>query len=182
MHRIALTKADLPEGFGPNQMREGDQVDGQVTLDLCSAHFASEELRLARHQVAFALDDAHAVSNEVVAYQPAGVEQALEELRSAIQHCPRGFVPSTVAGAPDYRYDVETLPEQAGAQPGTLAIRVRVTAKGGKTETYTEIFQPHGQLMSILYFRDLETADRLQGTLTALLSSRLAAVTIEPNA
>jgi hypothetical protein len=182
VHRVALTRPDLPDGFGPDEMQEGDEVDGHVSLDLCSADFPSEDLRLARHQVAFAIGDHRGVSNEVVAYEPAGVGQALHELRSAIQHCPDDFVPSTVAGVPDFRYDVEMLPAQAGSQPGTLAFRVRVTPRQGPAETYTEVFQPRGQLLSILYFRDLRTARQLQGTLTSLLSARLDGVAIEPNA
>ena len=182
VRRVALTRADLPAGFGPNQMREGDEVDGQVTLDLCSADFPSEELRLARHQVAFDVDHSHGVSNEVVAYEPGGVEQALGELRAAIRRCPRGFVPSHVAGVPDSKYDIEPLATQAGWQPGTLAFRVRVTARAGSTETYTEVFQPHGRLLSILYFHDLRTANQLLSTLATLLSTHLMDVTIDPNA
>jgi hypothetical protein len=163
-------------------MRGGDEVDGSVTMDLCSASFPSEGLRLARHQVAFAISDTRAVSNEVVAYEPGGVEQALAELRSAMRHCPPGFLPSTVAGVPEQRFEVEELAAPSGTQPGTIAFRVRVTERSGFAETYTEVFQPGGQLLTILYFRDLRTAKQLMGSLAPLLATRVSGVTVEPNA
>jgi hypothetical protein len=71
----------------------GNQVAGQVTLDACNAHFASESKRVARIQVGYIavtgpLAGRQVVSNEVVRYAPGGTVAAFNELRHVARNCP----------------------------------------------------------------------------------------------
>jgi hypothetical protein len=76
---------------------DGDDVDGQVTLDFCDARYPSEALRTARNQVAVHDDDeprsyAIVLSMEAVMYRDAAAtEQAFRELRAARLSCSVGF-------------------------------------------------------------------------------------------
>jgi hypothetical protein len=179
VHLAALTRRDLPAGFGADQMRSGDVVEGQVTLSLCGARFPSEALRLARHQVAFAYrgDPDRGVSNEVVAYRGNGAQQALRELRAAIDHCPAGFVSSGLARVPDVRYRIEELPPHGSWQAGTIAVRVDARTRDGVDYPSVSVYQVHGHLLSALYLRTTGGPASLD-ELSALLSQRLDRVTV----
>jgi hypothetical protein len=186
VRRAALTRADLPAGFGANVQQQGDTVDGQVTLDLCGAHYPSEALRVARHQVRFPVSGTGSlgIGNEVVAYEPGGVAQAMSELRAAVKSCPTGFVPSTVQGVPPLRYDIRVLPTPSGLQPGTLRLHVVLSDPQGDSYDSTGTFQPHGRMLSILYFDTGAAGPAVMDRLCAELGRRLSAITVHaaPNA
>ena len=66
----------MGDGWTSQTIPGGDQVQGQVTLDLCGTHFPSESLRIARHQITLTSPggsgSAETISNEVVIYQFRG--------------------------------------------------------------------------------------------------------------
>jgi hypothetical protein len=179
VHLAALTRRDLPAGFGADQMRSGDVVEGQVTLSLCGAGFPSEALRLARHQVTFPYrgDRDRAVSNEVVAYRGDGAQQAMRELRAAIDHCPEGFVRSGIARVPDVKYRIEELPPHGSWQPGTIAVRIDARTRDGVDYPSVSVYQVRGHLLSALYLRTTDGPASFD-ELSALLSRRLDRVAV----
>jgi hypothetical protein len=87
---VSLHESDAGESAVYSLVDHGDEVAGQVSLDLCRADFPSEALRQARHQVQVA--DAGAgmwVSSEAIAYgAPREAERAMSELAAAAANCP----------------------------------------------------------------------------------------------
>jgi hypothetical protein len=166
-------------------MQQGDEVDGQVTLDLCGGDFPSEALRVARHQVAFPIGDDfdRAVSNEVVAYERDGADQAMRELRRAVDRCPDRFVGSAVATKPVARYHIKQLPPHGSWQTGSLALHIRVEARAGDSPSYEYIavYQVRGQLLSALYLSGRRAEAQLDD-LSALVSHRLDDIVVSSSA
>jgi hypothetical protein len=119
---VLLEPAQIGTGFKLRELPGGRQVRNEVTLDLCGYRFKSEALRLARHQVAYVKQGAkpEALSNEVVAYKSGGAARAMSELRAAIAHCPRGYVPSKVQGVGPMKNRLTPLAHR-GLLPGTVA-------------------------------------------------------------
>jgi len=89
---VVLKPADVGPAAISRTIQGGQEVAGQVTLDLCNAAYASEALRTARLQVAF-LDGAGHVgaSNEIVSYRPGGTRRAYRELTAAAGRCPGSY-------------------------------------------------------------------------------------------
>jgi len=128
LRSIVLSPAQVGAGYRMSVIPGGTVVEGQVTLDLCSASFPSERLRVARLQVSFARPGvALRVSNEVVRYQPGGAQQALREVTHAADHCPRGPVQSPIAGAPLVTYRLTKITDPL-LLPAYLAVRVHLTS------------------------------------------------------
>jgi len=84
-----LKASQVDPGYRSEVIPGGQQVAGQVTLDLCYFTFPSESLRTARLQEAYvkASSDPE-ISNEVVTYRGVGALDALDELRLAVKSCP----------------------------------------------------------------------------------------------
>jgi hypothetical protein len=168
VREAALVVGDLPKGFGDSDPGMGaDVLAGSVSVDVCwpSARMVSESERVARHFANFpAPDGSSSVGSEVVAYRHGGVEQALKEIRSAIATCPKKFVRDTSgAGLPAQRLVLVALPRLTTWQPGSVAVRTASYFKGERTpfNVTTAVFQPHGDLLSILTFRTVEAAEFL---------------------
>lgn len=173
VHQVALTRSDLPDGYSEDRQQAGDEVDGQVTLDLCGADFASEDLRIARHQVSFALGNGRDfVGNEVVEYAEGEARQALDELRAAARSCPSGYTSSHVRGMHDLKTVITEIAPRPGWQPGTYALKVRITERGGSSTDYLMVLQPHGDVVSMLYLSGAKAAALLD-ELADLLGARL---------
>jgi hypothetical protein len=174
---VEVRPGDLPSEFGRENRYgpSGDQVEGQVTLDLCGAEFTSEDLRTARHQVGYGAPDG-AVSTETVAYDAEGADLAMTELRNAVASCPRGFFDSKVRGQPALQARFTQLPSEPDWEEDTLALRVRVTAKGEQPLSGAVIYQRRGNVLTAAYaWGEAETSAQLASRIASLLSARLDA-------
>lgn len=94
---LSVKQEDVPPEFVVSLWPNGDRVEGEVTLNMCSAEYPSEALRIARRQVAVGdRQDRLVMSTEAVAYQtPAATAQAFAELKAAQANCPKGFTPTS---------------------------------------------------------------------------------------
>lgn len=137
-------------GWSSQTIQSGDQVQGQVTLDLCGANFPSENLRVARHQIRL-LSSSDAISNESVIYSANGAQQARSELLHAVATCPTGPVQDSVAGVGMVTFKVKTLSADSHWLPGTVALDIAVTNSGGQTLEEVAIYQFRGDAMSGVY-------------------------------
>lgn len=150
---LVLRPAQVAPDVTLKRLPGGNQVTGQVTLDLCGYTFRSEALRVARLQVAYARGATSVVSNEVVAYKPGGATSALRELRTAIANCPSGYVASKVRGIGQLKNSI-TRVSTPGTLPGSVAILDRITQKlNGKTAQFDAIlvFQARRDVLSAVY-------------------------------
>jgi hypothetical protein len=153
---VLLRPAQVGASYTLREFPGGKQVRNQVTLDLCGYRFASESLRLARHQVAFGLKG-HAtavLSNEVVAYRTGGADQALREVRTAIRRCPAGYVNSTVQGVGRLRNRLVAIPHP-GLLPGAIAYVDHITEQlpNGTVKRYDVafVYQARKDVLSGVY-------------------------------
>ena len=147
-----MKDADLPEGVTFELIPGGDEVAGQVTLDMCGVEFPSEALRVARHQrIARDSADELIINNENVRYRDAdAAAQGLAELRAAIAQCdPDAFIESTVSGVPPLKYRIQEIaPDRLSSlSADRVAITADVTSQEGETVTYTLIYQRRGALL-----------------------------------
>ena len=150
---VVLRPAQVAPNVTLKRLPGGNQVAGQVTLDLCGYTFHTEALRVARLQVAYARGATPVVSNEVVAYKPGGAASALHELRTAIANCPGGYVTSKVRGIGQLENSI-TRVSAPGTLPGTVAILDRITQKlNGKTTQFDAVlvFQARRDVLSAVY-------------------------------
>jgi hypothetical protein len=150
---VVLQPAQVAPDVTLKRLPGGNQVAGQVTLDLCGYTFHTEALRLARLQVAYTRSSIPVVSNEVVAYKSGGAASALRELRTAIAHCPAGYVSSKVPGIGQLKNSI-TRVSAPGTLPGTVAILDRITQKlNGKTAQFDAVlvFQDRRDVLSAVY-------------------------------
>ena len=92
----------------------------------------------------------HALSNEVVRYQPGGAHLALTELRRRIRICPKRPVAPAVAGVPYLTYRFLSTLHRADWVPNTIAVTFSATAKG-RTAYETAIYQFDGDFLSVIY-------------------------------
>jgi hypothetical protein len=151
--RVVLRPAQVAPDVTLKRFPGGNRIAGQVTLDLCGYTFRTEALRLARLQVAYTRGAVLVVSNEVVAYKPGGAASALRELRTAIAHCPAGYVSSKVPGTGLLKNSI-TRVSAPGTLPGSIAILDRITQKlNGKTTRFDAIlvFQARRDVLSGVY-------------------------------
>jgi hypothetical protein len=153
---LSVQPTDVPNTFTVVLYPQGDQVQGQVTLDLCDANYPSEKLRVARRQVAVGDEQQQLVlSTEAVAYQSAAAtQQAFSELRSAAAKCPNDFVPSPSAGVP-----LKTVfnPPPDGNWPAVpnvdrLAFDMNVSDQQGNTNHTTAVYLRRGRILLGVYF------------------------------
>jgi hypothetical protein len=150
---VVLRPAQVAPDVTLKRFPGGNQVAGQVTLDLCGYTFRTEALRLARLQVVYTRGTIPVASNEVVAYKPGGATSALRELRTAIAHCPAGYVASNVRGTGLLKNSITHI-RAPGSLPGSIAILDRITQKlNGKTMRFDAIlvFQARRDVLSGVY-------------------------------
>jgi hypothetical protein len=156
LRTVALKSDDLPANATLKLLEDGDQVAGQVTLDLCGASFPSEHLRTARlQQVAKDASGVTVVNDENVMYQSAeGAVQALTELRKTISACdPSKFMHSHVSDVPDLRYELIPIAEAelAGLTRDHVAFTAKLTAQNGQTATEALVYQRRGAVLVGVY-------------------------------
>ena len=150
---IVLRPAQVAPDVTLKHFPSGNRVTGQVTLDLCGYTFRTEALRVARLQVAYTRGSTPVISNEVVAYKPGGAASALGELRTAIAHCPAGYVSSNVPGTGQLKNSIQRI-AVPGLLPRSIAIFDRITQNlNGKTTRFDAIlvFQARGDVLSGVY-------------------------------
>jgi hypothetical protein len=150
---VVLTPSQVAPDVSLKRLPGGDQVAGQVTLDLCGYTFHTEALRVARRQVAYIRAGEPVISNEVVAYKPGGAAGALRELRAAIAQCPAGYVSSKVKGMGQLKNAIRHI-AVPGVLPGSIAVIDRITEKlNGKTRRFDAIlvFQARHDVLSGVY-------------------------------
>lgn len=160
---LILRAAQVGNGYRKQSFGEGDQVEGQVTLDLCGQEFPSEQLRTARLQLGYVHPGENAVwvSNEVVRYRPGGARQALDELIAAVRDCPRGSVIGQVQGVGPVTYRIKRI-KGKDLLPEHLALQVHVRGLIDDEQvdfTMVLVYQIRGDVLSGVYAHD--------GTLTA---------------
>lgn len=174
---VELRPDDLPDGYGEEGFGEkGDLVDGYVTMGICGATFASEDLRTARHQVGYSGPNDEFISSETVNYEPGGAEQAMGELRDVVANCPTGFVRPNVAGQSPYKARIRQLPVESGWQDDTVAMRIAYTPKKGPSRSGVLIYQRLGDTISAVYvFAGVKRSPGLAAGFASLLSQRLEA-------
>lgn len=177
---VSLQASDLQPGYDAVLYELGDQVENQVTLDLCGADFPSEARREARRQVGVdsKTEPPVSVSTEAVLYDsPAGAEQALAEVRSAQENCPDEFVEAVVADTPPSKFSFAAAPDKAWAKTegvNRFAVDAQIEPQGGETFQGIAVYQQRGRLLVGLYLANPTDAERALSTSTEGLANELA--------
>ncbi|HEV2635429.1 MAG TPA: hypothetical protein VGX23_09810 [Actinocrinis sp.] len=158
---LAVSPQQMGTGWTSQDVENGDEVNGEVTLDLCAQNFPSEDLRIGRHQFSLippgaSADSDQAVLEELVAYNSGGAQQARNELLNAAAHCPPGLHQLPEPGVPAASFKITTLPANSSWLPGTVAVNVAATTSAGQKEDDIAIYQFQGDFMAGVY---AETTD-----------------------
>ena len=151
-----MSRATSPRGVQLELIEGGDDVEGQVTLNMCGYQFSTEAARAERYQTeASDAQGARVVANEGVLYKSAqDARTALEELRTAIRECPKDRpVESRVAGMPPFIYDLSLTPEQEleGLAADRVALTVILRDDQGPRATFGLVYQRRGRVFVGLY-------------------------------
>lgn len=168
--QVAVTVAELGSGWQERLLPGGDQVQGQVTLDLCGGDYPSEALRDARHQIAMKRGQLQ-LSNEVVRYRSGGAEQAYGELKRRLSTCPKTPVTMPEAGGIRARWTLTRLANDPSWLPETLAVRGTVAAQG-HTSTSVGIYEFDGDWLAAVYTQDASTASTQMARRVATIEAR----------
>jgi hypothetical protein len=155
VERAVLRAAEIGPGSITREIPAGNVVQGQVTLDLCGFTFRSERLRVARLQLSYIRNNGTGpfLSNEVVAYKRGGAAKAMRELRTAVAHCPKGFVKSTVPGAGLIKNRFDPI-KSSRFLPGSIGLINHITEKVKKKTLRFDsllVYQVHGNVLSGVY-------------------------------
>jgi len=153
---LVVRQIDVGSTVTIAQLRNGAEVYGTTTLDLCNGTFASEILRTARLQVA-ASDDlgrTH-LSTEAVAYgTPSATAQAFRELKSVAAKCPGRPVTSPV-GEPTVTTTFARAPDAAWPHTAGVdrqAYRFTSTDATGDTAPSIAVYLKRGRILLGVYF------------------------------
>jgi hypothetical protein len=175
LSKLLLTPGQVGPGYRLVQRPDGHGVKGFVTLDMCGYRFSSEKLRTDRIQVNYVHPaPAVTVSNEVVAYQPGGATQALEEVAYAASHCPSAPLKSEAKGVSSVSFKVAPVPVTNGLPAGSLAyaVTISLTYHGKQTkQNDIVVYQIRGNVLSGVYGYGGTLAARTQATLESALQS-----------
>ena len=161
LQNLVVRQQDVPETAVVAPIAGGTEVQGQVTLDLCSGTFASESLRLERLQTAvFQASGEATFSTEAVLYRsPAATDQAFRELRSVSASCPT--TPVTNASGETVTYRFQEAPDTAWPRTKGVdrqAYRFTVTQSDGTVRTLDAVYLKRGPVLLGLYFLDPDGA------------------------
>ncbi len=157
LQSISLRPSDLAKGYGVQLIPSGDQLKGQVTLDLCNQTFASEHLRIARRQVEDVgpTPQASFLSTEAVIYtSPAATATVFSELRSAAAHCAAGYVIGPL-GPPANMTTLLRRPDASWPSvPGVqrLAYDQKIATVGKPSFEVITVFLRRGRVLLGVYF------------------------------
>lgn len=184
---LVLQPSDAAPGYTVDLIPAGDKVTDRVTLDLCNGTFPSEDLRTDRRQVVLNKGEDSFLSAEAVLYKdPAGANQAADELVAAQRTCPNKFQPGLVQGEPPTKTTFRAAPDAAWAPPPAgirrLAFDFDIRDQKGNAQRDVTVYLFRGKAMVAVYF---DTPDKPQAPvngqtsidgIVALVQSRLAAV------
>jgi hypothetical protein len=162
---ISVSQSDVPGSNTVGLIGDGDQVTGQVTLDLCSRTYATERLRVARRQVAVIPAGSSPgtfgnFSTEAVMYtSAAATATAFAEMRYAATTCPAGFV-VPAEGPPAVKTTLtppadSSWPSVAGLQ--RLVFRVSVNERSEPAQTHWAIYVRRGRILLGIYLNGTST-------------------------
>jgi hypothetical protein len=185
LEKISVQTRDLAPGYTAGLIDKGEQVAGQVTLNLCGASFPSEGLRVARRQSEVRDTSGRGIMGmEAVLYHSTqATAQAFRELRQAQAACPATFVQAPRAGAPALKTVFGPLPDSIWPTfPGVhrLAFDVRLSDQAGHHVHLVWVYLARGDVLLGLYF---DQPDRAQPSIsgqttiegiTNLFESRIA--------
>jgi hypothetical protein len=153
--------SELPSDLELFLYKKGTEVRGQVTLNLCGAHYPSERLRTARVQTAVASRPTDTGKNELASFEAVlyrddqAAASAMSELAAAAKHCPQSTrVPSGVEGLPPMAWRFHRAPDAhwpkvKGVQ--RLAYDVTLSASHGRTGHLHYVYQRSGRTLVALY-------------------------------
>jgi hypothetical protein len=153
---LVVRQRDVPTANRVQLLDGGNQVTGQVTLDLCNGTYPSEALRSARLQVVeYDGNGAGVLSTEAVLYRHGdGAAQAMREVARVAADCPGQPVVSPVGeptvttrfqAAPDGSW-----PDVAGVQ--RLAFAFTTADSLGVTERHIAVYLHRGRVLEGVYF------------------------------
>lgn len=153
---ISLTQDDAADGMLLQPYEGGDQVSGQVSLDLCFGDFPSEQLRVGRRQVGIGSTDTEAwVSSEGILYAtPQDAAQAMSELATAAAQCPEDLVDPPQSGRDPLQWQFGRSPDSDWPQvPGVLrqAYQFTVTDAEGQQWSASATYLQRGRMILALY-------------------------------
>jgi hypothetical protein len=151
---IVLRPAQVGSGYRIALIPGGDRVRGQVSLDLCGQSFASEKLRVARLQVAYAhRGKVPQLSNEVVRYRRGGAGQAMNELRHVATHCPKRPVTGPLKGVGPLRYRLTRVSDRRLLKPYVAVVMHATGLISGKHVKIAAFlaYQIRGEVLSAVY-------------------------------
>jgi hypothetical protein len=152
--QLALRASQVGPGYRAEVIPGGGLVRNQVSLDLCSVRFLSEESRSARLQLAYTRRGSPLqLSNEVVRYTRGGAELAFNELSATVALCPRKPRLSPVRGVGLLAWRLKRI-EDSRLLPSSLALEVQVTRTyEGKRQVRQALFvyQVRGDVLSAVY-------------------------------
>lgn len=171
LDEIGLQPSDVRAGYSVRLVPGGDQVTDQVTLDLCNARYASEIMRIARHQVAvLSSNSTFLMSTESVGYSStAGPTDALSELDDAATHCPPGFTVPLVQGEPPLKTTFNPRPDKGWpevAGVGRLAFDATLSNEQGHSERSITVYLARGRVLLGVYFNGVSPAVPIDGKAT----------------
>jgi hypothetical protein len=177
LKKVALRNSDLSGGASFELIPGGDKVAGQITMDFCAGDYPSEALRSTRfQQAALDRDDNVVVNNENVTYKSAdGARQALDEVRTVFQLCPRDqFRPSKAPGL-EFKFNFQAVPDdQLGPVAADhVALAGEISVATGESEPAIYTFQRRGKVVVAVYGADLASVKPF----LAIAATRLAALT-----
>jgi hypothetical protein len=188
LQAISVHQSDLPARYLVRLVGYGDQVAGQVTLDLCGSTYASERLRVARRQVAITGPHgiAGSLSTEAVIYtNAAATATAFEEMRKAAASCPAGLVVPP-EGPPAIKTTL--YPARDSSWPSVPAVQRLVFSSSIKTatsppETWLTVYLRRGRVLLGIYFNPATArlavpiaGQRSVEAVVTVLAKRLAAI------
>lgn len=179
LQAISVRNSDLRPGHVALLLAGGNQVLGQVTLNLCSSSYASERLRVARRQVGVAGGN---FSTEAVIYSSsAATATAFAEIRAAVAACPRGFVRSqgfkvSFGPRPDRFW-----PSKHGV--ARLAYSVTATGRTGRPQQEYWVYLRRGRVLLAIHMNNptpelpfAVAGKRSLGGIVKVFEDRLAAL------
>jgi hypothetical protein len=155
--RLSVQQTDVTDRYTVTVFPDGTQTQGVPTLDICAATYPSEQLRLARRQVAVVdAEQRLHLSTEAVAYgAPADTAQAFRELREVEARCPREFQAFPGSGELfltvfNPRPDTNWPPPPAGVE--RLAFDLLQTDEAGNTYRSVAVYLRRGRILLGVYF------------------------------
>jgi hypothetical protein len=157
---LVVATADVVPPVTVQSIRGGNQVTGQVTLDICNATYPSESLRTARLQNVAVDDNGDVVfSTEAVLYKNAdSTAGAFTELEAAAATCPSGPVASPVGG-PTVTTHFNAAPDASWPQTPSVdrvAFDIVTTDRTGLANHSVAVYLRRGRALLGVYFSDAD--------------------------